>query len=116
MMCDEVQCGMGRSGKWFAHQWAEIKPDVITMAKGLAGGVPVGAVIVSEKANIFKPGNHGSTFGGNPLAMRAALETLSIIEDENLSKTPLKSVRNSRKHFLNLLTVSRRARYSQAKA
>jgi acetylornithine/N-succinyldiaminopimelate aminotransferase len=89
MMCDEVQCGMGRSGKWFAHQWAEIKPDVITMAKGLAGGVPVGAVIVSEKANIFKPGNHGSTFGGNPLAMRAALETLSIIENEKLVENAL---------------------------
>ena len=89
MMCDEVQCGMGRSGKWFAHQWAEIKPDVITMAKGLAGGVPVGAVVVSKKANIFKPGNHGSTFGGNPLAMRAALETLSIIEDEKLVENAL---------------------------
>ncbi len=83
-MVDEIQCGLGRSGKWFAHQWAEIKPDVMTLAKGLAGGVPVGAVVVGNKANIFTPGNHGSTFGGNPLAMRAALETLSIIEDENL--------------------------------
>ena len=84
MICDEIQSGLGRSGKWFAHQWADIKPDIMTLAKGLAGGVPVGAVLVSEKANILKPGNHGSTFGGNPLAMRAALETLSIIEDENL--------------------------------
>ncbi len=84
MMCDEIQSGLGRSGKWFAHQWAEVKPDVMTLAKGLAGGVPVGAVVVSEKANILKPGNHGSTFGGNPLAMRAALETLSIIEEEKL--------------------------------
>lgn len=84
LMVDEIQCGLGRSGKWFAHQWAEIKPDVMTLAKGLAGGVPVGAVVVDNKANIFIPGNHGSTFGGNPLAMRAALETLSIIEDENL--------------------------------
>ncbi|MVX57701.1 aspartate aminotransferase family protein [Parasutterella muris] len=84
MMCDEIQSGVGRSGKWFAHQWAEVKPDVMTLAKGLAGGVPVGAVVVSEKANILKPGNHGSTFGGNPLAMRAALETLSIIEEEKL--------------------------------
>ncbi len=83
MMCDEIQSGVGRSGK-FAHQWAEVKPDVMTLAKGLAGGVPVGAVVVSEKANILKPGNHGSTFGGNPLAMRAALETLSIIEEEKL--------------------------------
>lgn len=84
MMCDEIQSGVGRSGKWFAHQWAEVKPDVMTLAKGLAGGAPVGAVVVSEKANILKPGNHGSTFGGNPLAMRAALETLSIIEEEKL--------------------------------
>ena len=84
MMCDEIQSGVGRSGKWFAHQWAEVKPDVMTLAKGLAGGVPVGAVVVSEKANILKPGNHGSPFGGNPLAMRAALETLSIIEEEKL--------------------------------
>lgn len=84
MMCDEIQSGVGRSGKWFAHQWAEVKPDVMTLAKGLAGGVPVGAVVVSEKANILKPGNHGSTFGGNPLVMRAALETLSIIEEEKL--------------------------------
>lgn len=86
------------------------------MAKGLAGGVPVGAVIVSEKANIFKPGNHGSTFGGNPLAMRAALETLSIIEDEKLVENALKSVRNSRKHFLNLLTVSQACAVFAAKA
>lgn len=84
LMVDEIQSGLGRSGKWFAHQWADIKPDVMTLAKGLAGGVPVGAVVVDKKANILKPGNHGSTFGGNPLAMRAALETLSIIEDENL--------------------------------
>ncbi len=84
LMCDEIQSGLGRSGKWFAHQWADITPDVMTLAKGLAGGVPVGAVLVSKKANIFEPGNHGTTFGGNPLAMRAALETLSIIEEERL--------------------------------
>ncbi len=84
MICDEVQCGLGRTGKWFGFQWAEVKPDVVTMAKGLAGGVPVGAVLVGDKANILQPGNHGTTFGGNPLAMRAALEVLSIIEDENL--------------------------------
>ncbi len=84
LMCDEIQSGMGRTGKWFAHQWAEIKPDIMTLAKGLGGGVPVGAVVVSEKANILKPGNHGTTFGGNPLAMRAALETIKIMEEENL--------------------------------
>jgi acetylornithine aminotransferase len=85
LMVDEIQSGMGRSGKWFAHQWADIKPDVMTLAKGLAGGVPVGAVVTGPKASsVFKPGNHGTTFGGNPLAMRAALEVISIMEDENL--------------------------------
>lgn len=85
LMVDEIQCGLGRSGKWFAYQWADIQPDVMSLAKGLAGGVPVGAVVVGEKAkDVLKPGNHGTTFGGNPLAMRAALEVLSIIEDENL--------------------------------
>jgi acetylornithine aminotransferase len=78
-----VQCGIGRTGKWFAHQWAGIVPDVMPLAKGLGSGVPVGAVVVGAKAmNIFAPGNHGTTFGGNPLAMRAGVETLRImIED-----------------------------------
>jgi acetylornithine aminotransferase len=85
LMIDEVQCGMGRTGKWFAHQWAGIKPDVMPLAKGLGSGVPVGAVVAGPKAaNIFAPGNHGSTFGGNPLAMRAGLETIRIMEEEGL--------------------------------
>ena len=85
LMIDEVQCGMGRTGKWFAHQWAGIKPDVMPLAKGLGSGVPVGAVVVGPKAaNIFAPGNHGSTFGGNPLAMRAGVETIRIMEAEGL--------------------------------
>ncbi|RMW96089.1 aspartate aminotransferase family protein [Allofranklinella schreckenbergeri] len=85
MMVDEVQCGMGRTGKWFAHQWTDIRPDVMALAKGLGSGVPVGAVVAGPKAaHIFQPGNHGTTFGGNPLAMRAALETIAIMEDENL--------------------------------
>ncbi|RMX08452.1 aspartate aminotransferase family protein [Corticibacter populi] len=85
MMVDEVQCGMGRTGKWFAHQWAGIRPDVMALAKGLASGVPVGAVVAGPKAaNIFQPGNHGTTFGGNPLAMRAAVETIRIIEEDRL--------------------------------
>ncbi len=85
LMIDEVQCGTGRTGKWFAHQWAEVKPDVIAMAKGLASGVPIGALLAfGEAATTFGPGQHGTTFGGNPLACRAALETLSIIEDEGL--------------------------------
>jgi acetylornithine aminotransferase len=85
LMIDEVQCGMGRTGKWFAHQWAGIKPDVMPLAKGLGSGVPVGAVVVGPRAaNIFQPGNHGSTFGGNPLAMRAGVETVRIMEAEGL--------------------------------
>jgi acetylornithine aminotransferase len=85
LMIDEVQCGMGRTGKWFAHQWAGIQPDVMPLAKGLGSGVPVGAVVVGPRAaTIFQPGNHGSTFGGNPLAMRAGVETIRIMEAEGL--------------------------------
>ena len=85
LMIDEVQCGMGRTGKWFAHQWAGIKPDVMPLAKGLGSGVPVGAVVAGPKAaHIFGPGNHGSTFGGNPLAMRAGVETIRIMEEDGL--------------------------------
>ena len=85
MMIDEVQCGMGRTGKWFAHQWAGIVPDVMPLAKGLGSGVPVGAVVAGPKAaHIFQPGNHGTTFGGNPLAMRAGVETIRIMEDDGL--------------------------------
>ncbi|MEO6747568.1 MAG: aspartate aminotransferase family protein [Caldimonas sp.] len=85
LMLDEVQCGMGRTGKWFAHQWAGIVPDVMPMAKGLGSGVPIGAVLCGPKAaDVLGPGNHGTTFGGNPLAMRAGVETLRIVEEEGL--------------------------------
>ena len=85
MMIDEVQCGMGRTGKWFAHQWAGILPDVMPLAKGLGSGVPIGAVVAGPKAaNIFTPGAHGTTFGGNPLSMRAGVETIRIIEEDGL--------------------------------
>ncbi|MDQ2927911.1 MAG: aspartate aminotransferase family protein [Caldimonas sp.] len=85
LMLDEVQCGMGRTGKWFAHQWAGIKPDVMPMAKGLGSGVPIGAVVCGPRAaDVMGPGNHGTTFGGNPLAMRAGVETLRIMEEEGL--------------------------------
>ncbi|MDB5890219.1 MAG: aspartate aminotransferase family protein [Polaromonas sp.] len=85
LMIDEVQCGMGRTGKWFAHQWSGIKPDVMPLAKGLGSGVPIGAVVAGAKAaHIFQPGNHGTTFGGNPLAMRAGVETIRIMEEDNL--------------------------------
>ena len=85
LMLDEVQCGMGRTGKWFAHQWAGIQPDVMPLAKGLGSGVPIGAVVCGPKAaNVFGPGNHGTTFGGNPLAMRAGVETIRIMEEDGL--------------------------------
>ncbi|UUZ71541.1 aspartate aminotransferase family protein [Polaromonas sp. P1(28)-8] len=91
LMIDEVQCGMGRTGKWFAHQWSGIKPDVMPLAKGLGSGVPIGAVVAGPKAaHIFSPGNHGSTFGGNPLAMRAGVETLRIMEEEGLLANAVK--------------------------
>ncbi|MDO8276159.1 MAG: aminotransferase class III-fold pyridoxal phosphate-dependent enzyme, partial [Serpentinimonas sp.] len=85
LMIDEVQCGMGRTGKWFAHQWAGILPDVMPLAKGLGSGIPIGAVVAGPKAaQLFQPGNHGSTFGGNPLALRAGIETIRIMEEDGL--------------------------------
>ncbi len=85
MMCDEVQCGMGRTGKWFGYQTAGVQPDVATLAKGLGSGVPIGACMVGGKAaGLFGPGNHGSTFGGNPLVSTAALTTLAVMEEEGL--------------------------------
>jgi acetylornithine aminotransferase len=85
LMVDEVQSGIGRTGKWFAHQWAGIVPDVMPLAKGLGSGVPVGACLArGAAAKVFKPGNHGTTFGGNPLAMVAAITTLDIIEKDGL--------------------------------
>ena len=85
LICDEVQCGMGRTGTWFGYQHAGILPDVVSLAKGLASGVPVGACLAAGKAaGLFKPGNHGSTFGGNQLATTAALTTIAVIERENL--------------------------------
>jgi acetylornithine/N-succinyldiaminopimelate aminotransferase len=84
-MLDEVQCGMGRTGKWFAHQWADVQPDVMPMAKGLGSGVPIGAIVCGPKAaELFKPGDHGTTFGGNPLALRAAHETIRIVKEDKL--------------------------------
>ena len=85
MICDEVQCGMGRTGEWFGYQHAGILPDVVTLAKGLGSGVPVGACLAGGRAaGLFGPGNHGSTFGGNPLACTAALKPIELIEAEGL--------------------------------
>ncbi len=87
---DEVQCGIGRTGKWFMYQHAGIRPDVLPLAKGLGSGVPVGACLAGGRARgVFQPGSHGSTFGGNPLAMRAVLTTLDTMVDENLLENAL---------------------------
>lgn len=85
MICDEVQCGMGRTGSWFGYQQIGVQPDIATLAKGLGSGVPIGACLAGGKAaGLFGPGNHGSTFGGNPLVSTAALTTLEVIEQEGL--------------------------------
>ena len=86
-MIDEVQSGLGRTGKWFAHQWAGVLPDVMPLAKGIGSGVPVGACLArGVAAKVFKPGNHGTTFGGGPLASMAVITTLQVIEKEGLLK------------------------------
>jgi acetylornithine/N-succinyldiaminopimelate aminotransferase len=91
LMLDEVQSGMGRTGKWFAFQHSGVKPDVMPLAKGLGNGLPIGACVADGlAAQLFKPGNHGSTFGGNPLACAAALATLDIIEEERLMENAVK--------------------------
>jgi acetylornithine aminotransferase len=80
-----VQCGTGRTGRWFGYQSAKVLPDVMTLAKGLGSGVPIGACLTAGRAaGVFKPGNHGSTFGGNPLACTAALTTLAVIREDGL--------------------------------
>ncbi len=84
LILDEVQTGLGRTGRWFAHQHHGITPDVMTLAKGLGGGVPIGACLAAPKADVFEPGDHGSTFGGNPLACAAALAVLNVIERDGL--------------------------------
>ena len=105
LMVDEVQCGLGRTGKWFVYQHAGILPDVVLLAKGLASGVPIGACLArGTAAGVFKPGTHGSTFGGNPLACAAALATLEAIEEENL----MRNAEARRRH--HPLRPARRAR------
>lgn len=90
-MVDEVQSGIGRTGKWFAHQWAGVIPDVMPLAKGLGSGVPIGACLArGVAAQVFKPGNHGTTFGGGPLVAVAALRTLEIMEEDGLLENATK--------------------------
>jgi acetylornithine/N-succinyldiaminopimelate aminotransferase len=84
LILDEVQTGLGRTGRWFAHQHFDITPDLMTLAKGLGGGVPIGACLAAPRADVFELGDHGSTFGGNPLACQAALAVIQVIEEEGL--------------------------------
>jgi acetylornithine aminotransferase len=87
LMLDEVQSGTGRTGTWFAFQHSGVRPDVLTLAKGLGNGVPIGTCMAAgDAAELFKPGSHGSTFGGNPFACAAGLATLSIIEEDGLMR------------------------------
>ena len=102
MLCDEVQCGMGRTGKWFAWQNYPVKPDAFTLAKALADGIPMGALVASPAlSDVFKPGNHASTFGGNPVSSAAALAVMDVIEEEAL----VKHAEDFGKLFLEGLTV-----------
>ena len=97
LILDEIQSGMGRTGKWFAHQHNGIQPDIMTLAKALGNGVPIGACLArGEAAGLFKPGNHGTTFGGNPLASRAALAVINTIETDQL----LQKAESMGKHFV----------------
>jgi acetylornithine/N-succinyldiaminopimelate aminotransferase len=84
LILDEVQTGLGRTGRWFAHQHTDAVPDVMTLAKGLGGGVPIGACLAAPRADVLEAGDHGSTFGGNPLACAAALAVLQVIDEEGL--------------------------------
>jgi acetylornithine/N-succinyldiaminopimelate aminotransferase len=84
LILDEVQTGLGRTGRWFAHQHEGVRPDVMTLAKGLGGGVPIGACLANPRADVFEPGDHGSTFGGNPLACSVALAVLEVVERDGL--------------------------------
>ena len=102
LILDEVQCGIGRSGKFFAFEYANIKPDIVPIAKGIGGGFPIGACLVNKKvASTMKPGSHGTTFGGNPLAMSVGNAVLDIIFKKNF----LKNVRNLSKYFKKKLNI-----------
>jgi len=100
LILDEVQCGIGRSGKFFAFEHAKIKPDIVPIAKGIGGGFPIGAVLMNKKvASAMTPGSHGSTFGGNPLAMSVG----NAVLDQIFKKGFLKNVQKSSKHFISEL-------------
>jgi acetylornithine/N-succinyldiaminopimelate aminotransferase len=103
MICDEVQTGIGRTGKMFAFEYAGITPDILTLAKGLGGGVPIGATLFNEKTkDLLTAGTHGSTFGGNPLVSRVALEVLNIIENDKILENTLKVSEYLQKSIKNI--------------
>lgn len=102
LLIDEIQTGMGRTGRMWAHQWAGIVPDVMTVAKGLAGGVPIGAMLVGPQADLFAPGDHGSTFGGDPLACAVGVAVLDTIEREGLIENAARVGRRLRTGILEL--------------
>ncbi len=99
LIFDEVQCGTGRTGKLFAHEHYNVVPDIVCLAKGLGGGLPIGAVLSTEKFNIFKPGDHASTFGGNPLVCSGALSVLHELIDKNLLEHVVKVSRHLKKRL-----------------
>ena len=101
LICDEIQCGYGRSGKFFAHQWLDVAPDIITVAKGIANGFPMGAVLISPKFEAVY-GQLGTTFGGNHLACAAALAVLDVIEGEGL----IENARKVGEHLIDGLRAS----------
>ena len=113
LIFDEVQCGVARTGKWFAHQHSSVKPDVMTLAKGLGSGVPIGACIANKVATqLMQPGKHGSTFGGNPLACSAGIATLNVIEEKYLIKNAAKQgslivdlLKNKFKNNKNIVSI-----------
>ena len=97
LICDEVQCGIGRSGKFFAFEYSGIKPDIVPIAKGIGGGFPLGAVLMTKKVSTgMTPGTHGSTFGGNPLAMKIG----NAVLDKIMNKKFLRNVQKISNHFI----------------
>ncbi|MGH7609177.1 MAG: aspartate aminotransferase family protein [Candidatus Dormibacteria bacterium] len=102
LILDEIQSGMGRSGRMWAHQHAGIRPDLMTVAKGLAGGLPLGAVLAGERADVFEPGDHGSTFGGNPVACAAASAVLQVLDRERLPERAAAVGEDLRQRLLGL--------------
>jgi acetylornithine aminotransferase len=106
LMLDEIQTGMCRTGEWFAFQHNGIKPDVMTLAKALGNGVPIGACLAANKAaDVLQPGTHGSTFGGNPLACRAALTVIDIMEKEQLAQLPVKMLKLNQIRFVYMVII-----------